>query len=296
MGSRGPAQETTPAAGREPIPRAGVRGLIGWPLSEGLLLRAVAAVFGTWTALTLAYLAGLEGLYDLRYALSLLPPGGRALTTGLVTTLALMAVVIPIGFSLGFTFGWARTSHSWFPRALAATYVEFFRGMPPIVLIAFAFLITIVILRGNDRVDVFPFATSVSVLALAAHSGAYQAEIVRAGILSVPATQIEAGESIGLSRSTILTRITLPQMFRVSLPALGNELAWMVHIEPSVPMVMASSIGMTSAPRDSPTITRSGLQRSAQRTSSAMGMAPSPSTLGSRSWNGTTWGWRSVKR
>ncbi|TLZ72231.1 MAG: ABC transporter permease subunit [Methanobacteriota archaeon] len=141
-------------------------------------------MFGTWTALTLAYLAGLEGLYDLRYALSLLPPGGRALTTGLVTTLALMAVVIPIGFSLGFTFGWARTSHSWFPRALAATYVEFFRGMPPIVLIAFAFLITIVILRGNDRVDVFPFATSVSVLALAAHSGAYQAEIVRAGILS----------------------------------------------------------------------------------------------------------------
>jgi len=185
-------------------------------------------VFGTWTALTLAYLAGLEGLYDLRYALSLLPPGGRALTTGLVTTLALMAVVIPIGFSLGFTFGWARTSHSWFPRALAATYVEFFRGMPPIVLIAFAFLITIVILRGNDRVDVFPFATSVSVLALAAHSGAYQAEIVRAGILSVPATQIEAGESIGLSRSTILTRITLPQMFRVSLPALGNELASLI--------------------------------------------------------------------
>ena len=228
MGSRGPAQETTPAAGREPIPRAGVRGLIEWPLSEGLLLRAVAAVFGTWTALTLAYLAGLEGLYDLRYALSLLPPGGRALTTGLVTTLALMAVVIPIGFSLGFTFGWARTSHSWFPRALAATYVEFFRGMPPIVLIAFAFLITIVILRGNDRVDVFPFATSVSVLALAAHSGAYQAEIVRAGILSVPATQIEAGESIGLSRSTILTRITLPQMFRVSLPALGNELASLI--------------------------------------------------------------------
>jgi len=193
-----------------------------------LVRRILSGVIVAEAALLLVYLAGVFGAYDLGYALSLLPPRGRALTTGLLTTLGFMAVVIPLGFSLGFAFGWARTSTAWPARAVATTYVEFFRGMPPIVLIAFAFLITIVLLKGNDRIDLFAFATGAGVMALAAHSGAYQAEIIRAGILSVPTGQVEAGEAIGMSKGTILTRITLPQMFRISLPALGNEFASLI--------------------------------------------------------------------
>ena len=197
-------------------------------LSRPFVVRFGSGIIVTGVAVLLVYLAGVFGTYDLAYALSLLPPRGRALTTGLLTTLAFMAVVIPLGFSLGFAFGWARTSRAWPARAVAATYVEFFRGMPPVVLIAFAFLITIVLLKGNERIDIFAFATGAGVMALAAHSGAYQAEIIRAGILSVPTGQIEAGEAIGMSKGTILARITLPQMFRISLPALGNELASLI--------------------------------------------------------------------
>ena len=196
--------------------------------SKGLILRIAFGGIATVVAVFLLYLAGYVGLYDLDYALSLLPPRGRALTTGLLATLGFMTVVMPLGFGLGFFFGWARTSKVWLGRAVATTYVELFRGMPPIVLIAFAVLITIVVFRGNDRIDLFAFASLAGVVALAAHSGAYQAEIIRAGILSVPTGQTEAAEAIGMSKATILTHVTLPQMFRVSLPALGNEFASLI--------------------------------------------------------------------
>jgi len=65
----------------------------------------------------------------------------------------------------------------------------------------------------------------VGVLALALHSGAYQAEIVRAGILSVPTGQVEAADALGLTRLQTMFQVILPQAFRVSLPALGNEFA-----------------------------------------------------------------------
>ena len=197
-------------------------------MPKGLLLKVGLGAAGLAVGILIVYLAGYFGLYDLAYALRLFPPRGRALTTGLLTTLALVGIVTPVGFCFGFSFGWARTSHSWFARAVSTTYVEFFRGMPPIVLIAFAFLVTIVVLRGNERIDLFAFATGAGVMALAAHSGAYQAEIVRAGILSVPTGQLEAAEAIGMSKATIMARVTLPQMFRISLPALGNEFASLI--------------------------------------------------------------------
>ena len=65
----------------------------------------------------------------------------------------------------------------------------------------------------------------------------------------------------------------------------------MVVIDPSLPWHMALSIGMTSLPRTSPTITRSGVIRSAHRTSSARVISPSPSVLGSRLCIATTSGW-----
>ncbi len=164
---------------------------------------------------------GLYGLFDVDYALRILP----ALSRGLTATLGLVVIVIPLGFLLGFAFGWGRTSHNGVLRWFSTSYVEFFRSMPPIVLIVFTYLITLALLAGNERFDATELAPAVSIVALAAHSGAYQAEIVRAGILSVPESQREAAEAIGMTREQIMYNVTLPQMFRVSLPALGNEFA-----------------------------------------------------------------------
>lgn len=173
------------------------------------------------------YGLGRLGLYDLNYMMTKMV---NALYIGARSTLVLVGIVIPIGFSAGFFFGWGRTSRSWLVRSISGWYVEFFRSMPPVVLVAFSSLIaTVVILRTpflSDRIsDPASFALSIAVLALALHSGSYQAEIIRAGIQSVPAGQREAAEAIGLTKGRTMATVILPQMFRVSLPALGNEFA-----------------------------------------------------------------------
>jgi His/Glu/Gln/Arg/opine family amino acid ABC transporter permease subunit len=184
-------------------------------LRVGLGILATIAGFGFVVWL------GSIGVYNLRYAERLVP----ALWQGFVLSAVIVAAVIPIGFAIGFFVGWARTLRNPIIRGIASVYVDFFRSMPPIVLIAFAFLLGLVALRTTitDFFLLHSIVLWLGVLALAFHTAAYQAEIVRAGILSVPAAQTEAAESIGLTRGQTMLRVVLPQAFRVSLPALGNE-------------------------------------------------------------------------
>jgi len=216
--------ERRPETRSPPLPRAA--RLLG-RFDYLRIIRNIAVGLGAaFVSLGIFVSLGLLGLYDLPYAVSTL----NALKIGATNTLGLIAIVIPIGFSSGFAFGWGRTSHRWLTRSISTVYVEFFRSMPPLVLIAFAFLISTAVLLGipglADRIgDPNSFALSVSVLALAFHSGAYQAEIVRAGIQSVPTGQRDAAEAIGLTKGKILFYVVLPQMFRISLPALSNEFA-----------------------------------------------------------------------
>jgi len=196
------------------------------PISRKTILKMLLFVAAVFVFLFAFYGAGVLGLYDLAYTLNIL----NALRLGAVNTLSLIAIVIPVGFAAGFTFGWGRTSHSWFARSFSTCYVEFFRSMPPVVLIAFAFLIVTVVVLSNPFLaaripDSNSFAQVMATLALALHSGGYQAEIIRAGIQSVPTGQREAAEAVGLSKPRIMAHVVLPQMFRVSLPALGNEFA-----------------------------------------------------------------------
>ncbi|HLB69350.1 MAG TPA: amino acid ABC transporter permease [Thermoplasmata archaeon] len=182
---------------------------------------AVGAL-GALLAFGILILIGSRGVYNLDYAYSIV----NGLGLGLRLTLTFVAVVVPVGFLVGFLMGWARTSRSWFVRGLGTTYVEFFRSMPPIVLIFFFALIASLVFRRYLFVEnPIGFALGMGVLALALHSGSYQAEIIRAGILSVPTGQTEAAEAIGLGRGQTMLFVTLPQAFRVSLPALGNEFA-----------------------------------------------------------------------
>jgi len=181
----------------------------------GVGIAAVVAVFG------ILYFLGTRQLYNLDFAIYLIHP----VEDGLAVTMKLVAVVIPLGFALGFLLGWGRTTRSMLFRGLGAIYVDFFRSMPPIVLIFFSYLLSALAVR---QLTGSPFiARDVSLwmaaIALAFHSGSYQAEIVRAGILSVPTGQLEAADSIGMGRLRSMFSVVLPQAFRVSLPALGNE-------------------------------------------------------------------------
>lgn len=185
------------------------------------LVRTATAGISSLAALLFVYWLGLRGVYDLPYALSVLP----SLWLGFKVSVEAVAFVIPLGFAFGLLVGWARTTGSVLLRGAAALYVDFFRSLPPIVLISFPYLLALVALH-NPNINPYVaenIALWVGAFALSLHTSAYQAEIVRAGILSVPSAQTEAADAIGLSRGRAMFLVTLPQAFRVSLPALGNE-------------------------------------------------------------------------
>jgi His/Glu/Gln/Arg/opine family amino acid ABC transporter permease subunit len=195
----------------------GFRRLLTWKAWAPVVYGIAGTVGGILFLLELGYL----GVYRLSFALSQINP----LLSGFYTSLEVVAVILPLGFGLGFLIGWARTSRSLILRGLGSVYVDFFRSMPPIALIAFFYLIGALELKGSslNPYQVFNTAQWLGVLALALHTAAYQAEIVRAGILSVPAGQTEASDAVGISRMRSMFVVVLPQAFRVSLPALGNE-------------------------------------------------------------------------
>ncbi len=195
----------------------GFRRLLTWKAWSSVVYGVAATVGGILFLLELGYL----GVYRLSFALAQLNP----LLSGFYITVELVAVILTIGFCLGFLIGWARTTRFVVLRGIGSVYVDFFRSMPPIALIFFAALIGGIELK-NSTLNPFQIHNAtlwLGVIVLGLHTAAYQAEIVRAGILSVPAGQTEASDAVGVSRLRSMFVVVLPQAFRVSLPALGNE-------------------------------------------------------------------------
>jgi His/Glu/Gln/Arg/opine family amino acid ABC transporter permease subunit len=94
-------------------------------------------------------------------------------------------------------------------------YVSIFRGTPMMVQLLIIYFIVFASYRGD--------AVYIAVLVFGLNSGAYVSEIIRGGINSIPAGQMEAGSSLGLPYRSVMTKIIFPQAIRNSLPSLGNE-------------------------------------------------------------------------
>lgn len=191
--------------------------LVTWKAWAPVVYGIVGTIVGILFLLELGYLR----FYRLPFALSQINP----LLGGFFVTLEVVAVIIPLGLGLGFLIGWARTTRFVILRGFGSVYVDFFRSMPPIALIFFASLIGAIELKGSNigPYEVHNITLWLGVFALGFHTAAYQAEIVRAGILSVPTGQTEAADAVGVSRLRSMFLVVLPQAFRISLPALGNE-------------------------------------------------------------------------
>ncbi|MFJ2330677.1 amino acid ABC transporter permease [Pseudomonas helleri] len=101
---------------------------------------------------------------------------------------------------------------------LCSLYIWVARGTPLLLQILFTFFALPVLLPSLEFSD-FTSAT----IALAFNVGAYNAEAIRSGLLSVPKGQIEAAEALGLSKFTIFFSVILPQALRISLPPLVNN-------------------------------------------------------------------------
>jgi His/Glu/Gln/Arg/opine family amino acid ABC transporter permease subunit len=135
--------------------------------------------------------------------------------TGGTLRLAIPAIVF--GFILGTLVGLARLSASRWLNWPAKIYVEFFRGVP-LVMVIFWFWFMIPALAGKSLPEY-----SVALAAFVIFEAAYLAEIVRAGIQSVPHGQVEAATATGLSSAQTMRQIILPQALRNMIPALVTQ-------------------------------------------------------------------------
>ncbi|MEX2290408.1 MAG: amino acid ABC transporter permease [Mycobacteriales bacterium] len=140
------------------------------------------------------------------------------LLEGLQNTLTAAAYSLVLALLFGVVFAFGRLSHAWFVRLPATAVIEFFRGVPLLLLILALFL-------------AFPLVVGVElpalwalVIALTLYNGSVIAEIIRAGIQAIPKGQTEAAYATGLGRGQTLRLVLLPQAVRVMLPALVSQL------------------------------------------------------------------------
>ncbi len=154
---------------------------------------------------------------------------------GIVITLELTVIAMVVGIVLGVVLAVMRLSPSRLLSSSAWIYIWFFRGTPVLVQIIFwyegisylyphlsfgvPFGPSFVTVNANVLVTSFVAGA----LGLSFNEGAYMAEIVRAGIISVDEGQTEAAQSLGMAKFQTLRRIVLPQAMRIIVPPTGNE-------------------------------------------------------------------------
>ena len=160
-----------------------------------------------------------------------------AILYGLRMTVLMTATSLVLGLVAGLVFALLRLSKNPVARAVSAGYVWVFLGTPAIVQLIFWYNIGVVIptltigipgvfelYSGTTNALLTPFVAAV--IALGLHEGAYYAEIIRSGIISVDQGQRAAAQSLGMRSSTIMRRVVLPQAFRVMIPpGMGRVIA-----------------------------------------------------------------------
>ena len=172
---------------------------------------------------------------------------------GLVTTLELTVLCMAIGIAIGIVLAVMRLSPNPLVSGASWLYIWFFRGTPVLVQILFWGFFAALYPRLSLGIPLGPqfvhfSANSVitpfvaGMLALGLNEGAYMAEIVRAGIISVDEGQTEAAQSLGMTRLQTIRRIVLPQAMRVIVPPTGNETISMLKTTSLVSVIAVTEL------------------------------------------------------
>lgn len=148
---------------------------------------------------------------------SLIPHALPLLLEGALVTVQITAISVGLGLIIGMFAGIARVCSVKLFRVIAAVYVDFIRGTPLLVQL-FIIYFAMPIITGM-RID--PFIAAITACGI--NSGAYIAEIFRAGIESIDKGQMEAGRSLGMTWRQTMRYIIVPQAFKRIIPPLGNE-------------------------------------------------------------------------
>ena len=162
---------------------------------------------------------------------------------GLKTTLIISLGAVVLGLLLGVLVALVKISKSkskWMmiPRGICNVYITIIRGTP-MALQLFIMAYVVFAIRG------FPLEVT-AIIAFGINSGAYVAESIRAGIMSVDYGQTEAGRAMGLSSGTTMMKIVIPQAIKNVIPAIGNEFIALIKETSIVSMVGMFDLTMAS--------------------------------------------------
>jgi len=146
------------------------------------------------------------------------------LLNGALASLEVTFGALVMGLVLGTLAGTCRISRRFYIRVIADAYIQIIRGTPMLLQIFFFYLgfPQIYMMMTGEGISPDPLITGM--IALGINSGAYNAEIIRAGIQSINKGQMEAARSTGLRHVQAMTYVILPQALRRMIPPLGNEL------------------------------------------------------------------------
>ena len=150
--------------------------------------------------------------------------------SGFLMTVELSAVCIVLSVLIGIVGAWLQGSRLRITRNVIYWYIQFFRNTPPLVQLYFFYFGVGSLMTTQVSGIAVPMVSNVAwaIVSLSFFAGAFNVEIFRSGVEAVPKTTIEAAESLGFSRLRTYLLIVLPLAFRISLPALNNNLVNLV--------------------------------------------------------------------
>jgi len=160
------------------------------------------------------------------------PVQTERIITGIWVTIQLSIACVVVSVVIGVVGAWLQGTPFKPLRYFVQGYIQFFRNTPPFVQLLFFYfaLGQFTPTYSPDGWLQMPIISNVgwAIISLSFFAGAFNVEIFRAGIEAVPSATVEAAESLGMSRLQIYKNVVFPLAFRVSLPALNNNLVNLV--------------------------------------------------------------------
>ncbi len=152
---------------------------------------------------------------------------GLASGAQLTFIVSMVSLIVGFFFALILAVILVNKSHLYGLKLIAQSYVDFFRSTPLLVqvlLVYYGFAESMGDVIRSLNIPMFSYEVFAGILALALNTAAYQAEIIRGGILAIPTGQTEAARALGLTSGQTMRYVILPQAIRIIVPPLTNEL------------------------------------------------------------------------
>ncbi|WP_423363124.1 amino acid ABC transporter permease [Mycoplasma sp. P36-A1] len=165
--------------------------------------------------------------------------GGFISGTGFTILVAFIGVLI--GIVIGMLLAIGKIIGNKFVRGLCTVYINFIRSTPLLIQLYLIYYVTPFIAQ-DFNISIQMSGLLAGIVAVGLNSGAYVAEIFRAGIMSVDKGQFEAARSLGLNYKQTLAKIIVPQAIKNILPALGNEFTTVIKESAIISIVGAKDL------------------------------------------------------